>query len=88
MRTLYFLGSDYCGSCGFVKKQALRLKEDYPDQVVIVDTTRYEGHLKRIDQRQVVDKVPCIVLEEDGTETARVTGHTCYERLRRLLLDH
>lgn len=87
MRTLYYLGADHCGACNFVKKQALRLKEEYPEQVVIVDTTRYEGDLKRIDQRQVIDKVPCVVVEEDGRETARITGHACYERLRRLLLE-
>ena len=86
MRILYYLGTDYCGACGFVKKQVLRLKEEFPKQVVIVDTNRYVGDLKRIDQRKVVDKVPCCVVEDDGREVARITGHTCSERLKRLLL--
>lgn len=86
MRILYYVGTEYCGACGFVKKMALRLKEEFPDQVVIVDTSRYTGDLKRIDQRKIVKSVPVCVFEEDGEEVARIVGHVDYGRLRRLLL--
>lgn len=85
MRVLYYLGTEGCGACSFVRKQCLRLRDEYPGQVVMVDTSRYAGDLKRIDQRQKVDSVPCCVVEDDGREVARITGHACYERLKRLL---
>lgn len=86
MRVLYYLGTEHCGACAFVKKVALRLRDEFPEQVVIVDTGHYAGDLKRIDQREVVKDVPMCVLEEDGEEIARITGHVDYGRLRRLLL--
>ena len=86
MRTLYYLGTEHCGACGFVKKMALRLKDEFPEHVVIVDTEHYRGDLARIDRRQVVRDVPMCVFEESGEEIARITGHVDYGRLRRLLL--
>lgn len=87
MRTLYYVGTEYCGACGFVKKMALRLKDEFPDQVKIVDTKTYAGDLARIDKRKVVDSVPVCVFEDDGEEVARIVGHVDYGRLRRLLLS-
>ena len=87
MRILYYVGTEYCGACGFVKKMALRLKDEFPDQVKIVDTGSYTGDLARIDKRQIIKSVPVCVFEEDGEEVARIVGHVDYGRLKRLLLN-
>lgn len=89
MRILYYVGTEYCGACGFVKKMALRLQGEYPDQVKIVDTRpgHYTGDLARIDKRKIIDSVPVCVFEEDGEEVARIVGHVDYGRLKRLLLN-
>ena len=92
MRVLYYLGKDWCekdcDECHVVKAHALRLRERYPDRVVLVNVEWYMGDLERIDSRQTIERVPCCVVEEDGEEAGRVIGLVSYEELAEMLLGN
>lgn len=85
LKVLYFVGTDYCGCCAEVKAAVLRLKDEFPGQVSIVDTQHYCGDLKRIDSRQIIKNVPVCVIEDSGREVKRIVGSVEYECLRRAL---
>lgn len=86
MRVLYFVGAEYCGPCNAMLRDAVEpLYADYPGQVVEVCTRRWNADLERIERRGKIERVPTVVVEEDGREVHRSVGVKGGDELRALL---
>lgn len=85
MRSIVFIGADYCAACNTLRRTVAEpLKELYPDNVSIHHA--FDAKVAEVDARKTIDHIPLVVIEKDGAEEFRCSGGLSINALEDIIL--
>ena len=73
----------WCGPCQMMKPVIEELEKEYKDKVEFVKINVDEDSITA--SKYGVMGIPTFIIEKDGKEIARKTGHTSKEELKKLI---